>query len=685
MNKFIYGLIGLLLVTGSAYGKGKLQNEDFKTLTEITNAGGSASQLLNDTKIYVTANSINQQLSTAIQSGLIGGGGGSSLGVQLLQNPGFEVGVSTGWSNSGGTFTAISAGSNLLIGQGSATFQATGSGQYMQSSLYAIPNGLKGRSCTAQILFKGGDANLTLQVTDGTNVLTSADLFPAAGPTTLATPSFICPSSGSLRLKLISTASSALVALDQMFLGENVLTQVSQASLYGGATISGCSGAWTTTAGTASAFSPQTGCTYSTFGAASAPPSNVPALTFASLPPGEYMVFFDGTFSSSTGGAAVTGDLTDGTNLIARNSEALLGGSSSILVPNLTFSVPVTAGQSNVTWELFGSSGGGSTFTANVTSIRVYRFPTQTELAVRPETINWRVAAYNLSPGGPLYYSTANTDLKQTGMSLVQKSGSLPVLQTCTGGEASSGSTCSNDGDLGLSFNLPAAGTVRACVEFSSGLNSSGTVDGIFNIVETPDDDETTLLQISSGNAIDFLASSTGQHEKLFHLCEDMPFASAGKKTLRLITSGATSTSGTSNYVAAGVTNVLAYWTITPITQNIPAPVFVGSVTSPSSGAIVSAAAVVNNTGSACPVLQQEGNWIDNTIWNVTGDCTANFTPGIFSGTPICMVGGYNTVQPNVDCQIIGLNDTAVRFKCYIGDTGAAFDSGVSLICRGAK
>lgn len=59
---------------------GRLQNEDSKTLAELTGAGGSASQLLNDTKIYVTALSLNKQLSAAITDGdLSGGGGGGAL------------------------------------------------------------------------------------------------------------------------------------------------------------------------------------------------------------------------------------------------------------------------------------------------------------------------------------------------------------------------------------------------------------------------------------------------------------------------------------------------------------------------------------------------------------------------------------------------------------------------------
>jgi hypothetical protein len=48
---------------------GKLQNEDHKTLAEVTGAGGAMAQLLNDAKIYVV--SLTKQLSTAFTDGSI--------------------------------------------------------------------------------------------------------------------------------------------------------------------------------------------------------------------------------------------------------------------------------------------------------------------------------------------------------------------------------------------------------------------------------------------------------------------------------------------------------------------------------------------------------------------------------------------------------------------------------------
>lgn len=45
---------------------GKIQNEDIKSSAEIVADGGTASQLPNDTKIWVTANGINKTLYQAI-------------------------------------------------------------------------------------------------------------------------------------------------------------------------------------------------------------------------------------------------------------------------------------------------------------------------------------------------------------------------------------------------------------------------------------------------------------------------------------------------------------------------------------------------------------------------------------------------------------------------------------------
>ena len=67
-----------LLLSFSAFA-GKIQNADVKSLAELTAGGATKAQLINDTKIYVSTNNINDTLSNAIANGQIGGGSGSNI------------------------------------------------------------------------------------------------------------------------------------------------------------------------------------------------------------------------------------------------------------------------------------------------------------------------------------------------------------------------------------------------------------------------------------------------------------------------------------------------------------------------------------------------------------------------------------------------------------------------------
>ena len=70
----------------------KIQNENVKSESEIISDGGIKAQLVNDTKIYVTANSINKRLDEAITDGDIGGGGNGD-GFNYIQDSSAEQGL----------------------------------------------------------------------------------------------------------------------------------------------------------------------------------------------------------------------------------------------------------------------------------------------------------------------------------------------------------------------------------------------------------------------------------------------------------------------------------------------------------------------------------------------------------------------------------------------------------------
>jgi microcystin-dependent protein len=70
----------------------KIQNENVKSESELIADGGTKDQLINDTKIYVTGNSINKTLDDAILDGDIGGGG-AEIGYITGNDSNFEGGI----------------------------------------------------------------------------------------------------------------------------------------------------------------------------------------------------------------------------------------------------------------------------------------------------------------------------------------------------------------------------------------------------------------------------------------------------------------------------------------------------------------------------------------------------------------------------------------------------------------
>lgn len=67
--KILFFILNAMIVSGIVWAAGRIQNEDVKTLSQITGAGGSVSQLINDTKIYITNSGVTEQLSAAISDG----------------------------------------------------------------------------------------------------------------------------------------------------------------------------------------------------------------------------------------------------------------------------------------------------------------------------------------------------------------------------------------------------------------------------------------------------------------------------------------------------------------------------------------------------------------------------------------------------------------------------------------
>lgn len=678
-------------VSGLNYSKNVIQFGDGTSSIKsfIANVGSGAS---NPKIVWSSTNSDWEFSNDGTNFTSIGSGSGGASGVQLLDNGGYESGITLDWSNTGGTFAVVTGGANLLIGKRSATFTASAGSQSVQSGLHTVPNGLQAQACVASMMYKGGDTGLTFEALDNSsNILASQVLQTATTPQVVSLP-FLCPSSGSIRLKVLSSSSASLVAIDQMFLGQNTISQVSQATLYGTLTITGgCAGGWTTTSTTYANMGTNTGCTYAVTGNAKAPSPQVNGISFDSLPPGNYAIEYNGTFYQATSAKVSQYRLTDGTTVSSEAPILFSASGGELNVPTLgIFGMNYTTAQSNVTFELQGKtdSGGTTLASSNGEVIKVWRYPSSSELAVRPETINWKVDVqqYGTNPAiavtGTLSSFTEITDAGST-LTTAALSGSLPVQVPCSGTNPSTGTTCgAGTPDLGVVFNLPAAGSVLACVQFTDlvGTGTSG-VDG-FDIIETPNNDQTILQQTNSGA---WVTQQSGNLSQSFNACGVLNFSSSGQKTLRLMYETAITGTWSQHLIPADATNGRqVHWTIRPLTQSVPAPVLVGSVIQEGAGVekIVRLTSDVSSCSSS-PCTINTSNGFSTVTRGSTGNYIANFT-NAFGSQPTCSVTSGNG---NIFCAANPSNvlTTYVGFSCVISTTGAAADASFSVMCIGGK
>lgn len=239
----------------------------------------------------------------------IGSGSGGGSGINLLvDNPAFESG-SNFWTNSGGTFVLET--SAPLNGLASGKFTASGSGQYVESQAYAVPIILQGGSCLARVWYTGGDSNLKLQVRDGTGTLLVSDAGVNVEVTLqsntkagFAEVGFKCPSSGSIKLRIQSTAAAAAITFDDNHLGqEDRFFKSSQSNLVvDGFFAATGSCTWTGGSSTQAAFPTVPACPGPTFKindlSCSTADTDLPKIT-CNVPEGRYKVSFSTAFAGN--------------------------------------------------------------------------------------------------------------------------------------------------------------------------------------------------------------------------------------------------------------------------------------------------------------------------------------------------------------------------------------------------
>ena len=140
--------------------------------------------------------------------------------INVLKNPNFESRTAQ-WVATGGAFAVSST--DPLEGTYSATWDPSATGQFVRSFSYTVPAGLVGGRCMVKMKYlwdSGVAGDILFNVDDGTNNIASLSLEPTAGAARFAVLNFDCPSSGSFRVELESTADAAVIKWDKNILGE---------------------------------------------------------------------------------------------------------------------------------------------------------------------------------------------------------------------------------------------------------------------------------------------------------------------------------------------------------------------------------------------------------------------------------------------------------------------------------
>lgn len=541
--------------------------------------------------------------------------------VNIIKNPNFEAKTS-GWSRTGaGTFTLETAAP--LEGVYSANWDASATGEFFRSTSVTIPVGIQGRTCLIEMLYSwdsGTSGHILMNADDGTNNIATLSIDPTSGGVARkAQLNFTCPTSGTLRFELESTANAAVIKIDRMFIGTGRNTLSSKPQDVVSAKIDGSLSPSVVSSENLDWIS----------GDCTRPITGSFTCTFV---PG----FFDAIPTCMTSGDSVGGTDTRIANITALSASAisfnLRNGAGTAL--NNSFSVSCqksvsSANRETLTLETSGPSWSGyhdntcswsvtsvsyADFTADATCSLVERTNSAFGAVVTSGTvlpaITWTpksVGRYWVCafPKAQCASNSANCDLRLT-------DGTTPIVENQFRGE----------GD-------------------ASSLHSS-PLCGIYSATST--------------NAVTFKLQ--------------------GKASTAAVT-----------VASPGTTDVSALeWSIFPISQQLPAPVFTAlqNIVRSSEEATKIYGIAVTNSGTPTIASQQGGTWVTSLTDNGVGLTTLNLDATKFTQAPVCQLTMYNDSVSTQSRSIkLGTVSTSTIVVRTLDDIDAVADFDFMVTCFG--
>lgn len=604
----------------------------------------------------------------------IGSGGGGAGGVNLLINADFEADESD-WTETGSAVLAhVTSGSNLLIGLGSITIDFSASGEFLRSTLVAVPNGLVNRSCSSKLLYLSdslvlGDVTYTV-VDDLSNVLVDpVDLPPTTNGTAVTISiGYPCPAAGrSIQIELESTADAELIALDQAFKGETVFQEISTTQVVVHAySFAQTSCVWTG-AGTPSTFADM-GTDTDCFNVGDNAGTNImhlaPGITLATgdtdlpevivenMPPGTYHI--QATFFAGNAGQATevyftmsdesTSSQAINTTMGAVHSTHTAGHFENDMTMNLIRTYTST---SDHTFKIqcYRSAAGLCSISNDLgqraLEFKITRYPLSTQNYLPVDAAGFFI---DVSIGGgnaDLGFAAQINYIEITngGLDMVLNSGSSAI--PCSGTNPSTGLTCGAGLEsLGVVFDAPFAGKFRVCGEFTHQTDIGLNANPAFQWIETPNNAQTNLQLGNSrvGNSSS-TGASNGTARNAIHICGVFDFGSAGQKTIRLMYEQDVGASAV-NFVLMDRNVALGQWdlhiTVEALSKVIRGVTFPELVITKGANQLFNFVSVVIDGAQTCTVLREYGDWVENDSSGGLSLCEFDIKVGTFSAAPIC-------------------------------------------------
>jgi hypothetical protein len=421
---------------------------------------------------------------------------------------------------------------------------------------------------------------------------------------------------------------------------------VAQAQLVGTVKVTGCASPWSTTSTAFASFATQTGCSYAVTGQALAPTTNIPAIRFANLAPGDYRLEYEGSlYTSATAGRQdAYFQFYDGSNEY-REVSTIGGTTVGDFKPNFSASYTYTAPQSNITLQVRAkTSNSQTTFIYGTTSqpgvIKLYYFPTQSQLAVSSAQTDYDWTSYGTTSDFTGFGTVSNIQLQHS------RVGSNLMIR----GKFTSGISTATEARIALPSGLVAADTTKIpSIQIAGKVNTNANAATYFS-------GGTVLIEPSVGYFTFGRESSTAN--------------------------GLTKVQGSTMTVSGDLVSFFATIPIQGWTTNQRASTLVGSVTSNASGAERIERATIANSGTAT-ITSQSGSWLTSATRSSAGVIDLVWPSSTWSSAPTCIVA---TVAPNADRQVVITNaETTTGMSIGTTNTTTPTDYPVRVICMGAR